>query len=94
MVVSKSGLTPEQFKNAEIAGYSMFVNPVYWRRGEWHKIYYTTGIFTSSELEDNPRKFHEIEGVAITKHQYDSLINAAKGSGKPSNALWMNLSNS
>jgi hypothetical protein len=82
MVVSKSGLTDEQFNNAEVVGYSMFGNPVSWRWGEWHKIYYTTGIFTSSELRKIPRQFHEINGMAITKHQYDKLHKRCKGEWK------------
>jgi hypothetical protein len=82
MVVSKSGLTPEQFKNAEVAAHSISGKPVYWRWGEWHKIYYTTGIFIASELKKIPRKFHEIDGIAITKHQYDKLHKRCKGEWK------------
>ena len=82
MVISKSGLTPEQFKSAEIAAYSIFGNPVSWRWGEWHKIYYTTGIFTGAELQDIPRKFHEIDGIVITKDQYSKLYERCRGEWK------------
>lgn len=67
------GLTQEQHKDAEIAGHSYFGTPVFWRWGEWDKLYYITGIFTGQELQNKPHKFHEIQGIAITDKQYDKL---------------------
>lgn len=41
--------------------------------GEWDKLYYVTGIFNSRNLINIPRKFNEIQGIAITAEQYDKL---------------------
>jgi hypothetical protein len=76
------GLTQEQHENSEIAGYSYLGTPVYWRWGEWDKLYYITGIFTGQELQKIPRKFHEIQGIAITAEQYDKLYERCYGEWK------------
>jgi hypothetical protein len=73
MRTGSTGLTQEQHQNSEIAGHSYFGTPVFWRWGEWDKLYYITGIFTGQELQNEPHKFHEIQGIAITAKQYDKL---------------------
>lgn len=73
MRVLKEGLTEEQLKVPNVAGYTAYGNPLYYRWGEWDKLYYVTGIFTGRELQTTPRKFHEIQGIAITAMQYDKL---------------------
>ena len=73
MRVSKSALTDEQYSNSEVVGYSAYGTPVYWRWGEWDKLYYVTGIFNSRNLMEIPRTFHEIQGISITAEQYDKL---------------------
>ena len=76
------GLTQEQHKDAEIAGHAYFGTPVFWRWGEWDKLYYITGIFTGQELQNKPHKFHEIQGIAITAEQYDKLYKRCHGEWK------------
>ena len=76
------GLTQEQHKDAEIAGRSYFGTPVFYRWGEWDKLYYITGIFTGQELQNKPHKFHEIQGIAITTEQYDKLYKRCHGEWK------------
>jgi hypothetical protein len=73
MRVLKSGLSEEQLKVPNVAGYDFYGDPIYYRWGEWDKLYYITGIFTDRELQTIPRKFHEIQGIAITTKQYDKL---------------------
>jgi hypothetical protein len=73
MRTGSTGLTQEQHQNSEIAGHSYFGTPVFWRWGEWDKLYYITGIFTGQELQNEPHKFHEIQGIAINAEQYDKL---------------------
>jgi hypothetical protein len=79
MRVFKEGLTENQFKNSQIAGYTAYGNPLYYRWGNWDKLYYVTGIFTGRELQKIPRKFHEIQGIAITAEQYDKLYERCHG---------------
>jgi hypothetical protein len=73
MRVYKEGLTDAQFKDAQVAGYTAYGNPMLYRWGEWDKLYYVTGHFSGSNLQETPRKFHEIQGIAITAEQYDKL---------------------
>jgi hypothetical protein len=82
MRVYKEGLTKKQFKTSEVAGYTAYGNPLYYRWGEWSKLYYITGIFTGRELQKYPRKFHEIQGIAITAEQYDKLYKRCHGEWK------------
>ena len=82
MRVFKEGLTEDQFKNPQIAGYTAYGNPLYYRWGDWDKLYYITGIFTGRELQKTPRKFHEIQGIAITAEQYDKLYERCHGGWK------------
>ncbi|CCK76792.1 conserved hypothetical protein [Oleispira antarctica RB-8] len=82
MRVFKEGLTENQFKNSQIAGYTAYGNPLYYRWGDWDKLYYVTGIFTGRELQKIPRKFHEIQGIAITAEQYDKLYERCHGGWK------------
>jgi hypothetical protein len=73
MRVLKGGLTKEQLKDSNVAGYGFYGDPVYYRWGVWDKLYYTTGIFSSRDLQTKPHSFHEIQGIAITAVQYDKL---------------------
>ena len=73
MRVFKEGLTEEQFSTAEVAGHTAYGNPLYYRWGEWDKLYYVTGIFSGSDLQEIPRTFYEIQGISITAEQYDKL---------------------
>jgi hypothetical protein len=73
MRVLKGGLTKEQLKDSNVAGYGFYGDPVYYRWGVWNKLYYTTGIFSSRDLQTKPHSFHEIQGIAITAKQYDKL---------------------
>jgi hypothetical protein len=82
MRVFKEGLTENQFKNSQIAGYTAYGNPLYYRWGDWDKLYYVTGIFTGRELQKIPHKFHEIQGIAITAEQYDKLYERCHGGWK------------
>ena len=82
MRVLKKGLTEEQLKVPDVAGYTVYGNPLYYRWGEWDTLYYITGIFTSRELKTIPRKFHEIQGIAITAEQYDKLYKRCHGEWK------------
>ncbi len=82
MRVLKDGLTDEQLNNADIVDYTLSGKPLYYRWGEWDKLYYVTGIFTARELKTIPRKFHEIQGIAITAEQYDKLYERCRGEWK------------
>ena len=82
MRTGSTGLTDYQFRTAQIAGRSYFGTPVFYRWGEWDKLYYITGIFTGQELQNKPHKFHEIQGIAITAKQYDKLYNRCHGEWK------------
>ncbi len=73
MRVRPSGLTESQHNTAEIAHRNIYNKPTYFRWGDWNKLYYVTGNFTGSDLQEIPRKFHEIQGIAITDKQYDKL---------------------
>ncbi len=73
MRVGPTGLTEEQHKTSNIVGWSISGKPIYYRWGEWDKLYYVTGIFNSANLMKVPRKFHEIQAIAITAVQYDKL---------------------
>ena len=79
MRVLKGGLTKEQLKDSNVAGYGFYGDPVYYRWGEWDKLYYTTGIFSSRDLQTKPYTFHEIQGIAITAEQYEKLYNRCNG---------------
>jgi hypothetical protein len=82
MRVRPTGLTEEQHTTAEIAHINANNRPTYYRWGEWDKLYYVTGIFDSSNLMEIPRKFHEIQGIAITAEQYDKLYERCRGDWK------------
>ena len=82
MRTGTTGLTDYQFRTAQIAGRSYFGTPVFYRWGEWDKLYYITGIFTGQELQNKPHKFHEIQGIAITAKQYDKLYKRCHGEWK------------
>lgn len=73
MRVRPNGLTKEQHHSSEIVDWNIDDEPIYYRWGDWDKLYYVTGIFDSSDLMEIPRKFHEIQGIAITDKQYDKL---------------------
>jgi len=73
MRVFKEGLTDEQFINSEIVDYTFSGKPLYYRWGDWDKLYYITGKFTARDLKEIPHKFHEIQGISITAEQYDKL---------------------
>ena len=75
MRVRPNGLTEEQHKSSEIAHRNIHNKPTYYRWGDWDKLYYVTGNFTGSDLQEIPRKFNEIKGIAITAEQYDKLYN-------------------
>jgi hypothetical protein len=79
MRVLKGGLTKEQLKDSNVAGYGFYGDPVYYRWGVWDKLYYTTGIFSSRDLQTKPHSFHEIQGIAITAVQYDRLYERCNG---------------
>ena len=79
MRVLKGGLTKEQFKDSNVAGYGFYGDPVYYRWGDWDKLYYTTGIFSSRDLQTKPHSFHEIQGIAITAEQYNKLYERCNG---------------
>jgi hypothetical protein len=79
MRVLKGGLTKERLKVAEVVGYTIYGNPLYYRWGEWDKLYYTTGIFSSRDLQTKPYTFREIQGIAITTEQYDKLYERCNG---------------
>ena len=79
MRVLKGGLTKELLKVAEVVDYTIYGNPLYYRWGEWDKLYYTTGIFSSRDLQTKPYTFHEIQGIAITAEQYDKLYERCNG---------------
>jgi hypothetical protein len=57
MRVLKDGLTEEQLIDAQIVDYTFSGKPLYYRWGEWNKLYYVTGIFDSSDLKEIPRNF-------------------------------------
>jgi hypothetical protein len=82
MRVLKKGLTEEQLIDAEIVDYTISGKPLYYRWGEWDKLYYVTGIFIARELKTIPRKFHEIQGISITAKQYDKLYKRCRGEWK------------
>jgi hypothetical protein len=82
MRVRPTGLTKEQHITAEIAHRNVNNRPTYYRWGEWDKLYYVTGIFSGSDLQEKPRKFHEIQGIAITAEQYDKLYERCHGGWK------------
>jgi hypothetical protein len=82
MRVLKTGLTDEQLNSADIVDYTLSGKPLYYRWGDWDKLYYVTGIFTARELKTIPRKFHEIQGIAITAEQYDKLYERCHGEWK------------
>ena len=73
MRVLKSGLTDKKLEESSNAGNDFYGDPLYYRWGDWDKLYYVTGIFTARELTTIPREFHEIQGIAITAEQYDKL---------------------
>ena len=79
MRVLKRGLTKEQLEDSNVAGYGFYGDPVYYRWGEWDKLYYTTGIFSSRDLQTKPYTFHEIQGITITAEQYEKLYNRCNG---------------
>lgn len=79
MRVLKGGLTKEQLKDSNVAGYGFYGDPVYYRWGEWDKLYYTTGLFSSRDLNTKPHSFREIQGIAITAEQYDKLYKRCYG---------------
>jgi hypothetical protein len=79
MRVLKGGLTKEQLEDSNVAGYGFYGDPVYYRWGEWDKLYYTTGHFSSRDLNTKPHSFHEIQGIAITAEQYDKLFERCNG---------------
>jgi hypothetical protein len=79
MRVRPTGLTKNQHITAEIAHRNVNNRPTYYRWGEWDKLYYVTGIFSGSDLQEKPRKFHEIQGIAITAEQYDKLNERCNG---------------
>jgi hypothetical protein len=79
MRVEPTGLTQEQHRSSEIVDWNIDNEPIYYRWGEWDKLYYVTGIFTSTELMEIPREFHEIQGIAITAEQYDKLYERCNG---------------
>ena len=73
MRVRPNGLTKEQHLSSEIVDWNIDNEPIYYRWGDWDKLYYVTGIFDSTDLMEIPREFHEIQGIAITAKQYDKL---------------------
>ena len=73
MRVLKAALTDEQLENADIVDYTLSGKPLYYRWVDWDKLYYITGIFTARELKTIPRKFNEIQAIAVTSDQYDKL---------------------
>jgi hypothetical protein len=79
MRVLKGSLTKEHLKVAEIVDYTIYGNPLYYRWGDWDKLYYTTGIFSSRDLQTKPHSFHEIQGIAITAEQYNRLYERCNG---------------
>ena len=79
MRVLKRGLTKDQLEDSNVAGYGFYGDPVYYRWGEWDKLYYTTGHFSSRDLNTKPHSFHEIQGIAITAEQYDKLYERCNG---------------
>ena len=80
--VEPTGLTQDQHLSAEISHRNFYNKPILYRWGEWDKLYYATGIFTSAELMEIPRKFYEIQGIAITAEQYDKLYERCHGGWK------------
>jgi hypothetical protein len=82
MRVEPTGLTQEQHRTSEIVDWNIDDEPIYYRWGKWDKLYYATGIFTSAELMEIPREFHEIQGIAITAEQYDKLYERCHGEWK------------
>ncbi len=82
MRVLKDGLTDDQLKESSIALYDYYGEPLYYRWGDWDKLYYVTGIFTARELKTIPREFHEIQGIAISAEQYDKLYKRCRGEWK------------
>lgn len=82
MRVAPTGLTKEQHATAEIAHRNVNNRPTYYRWGDWDKLYYVTGKFTGSDLQKTPRKFNEIQGIAITAEQYDKLYERCHGEWK------------
>jgi hypothetical protein len=82
MRVLKDGLTDDQLKESSIALYDYYGDPLYYRWGAWDKLYYVTGIFTARELKTISRKFHEVQGIAITAEQYDKLYERCHGEWK------------
>jgi len=79
MRVLKRGLTKEQLEDSNVAGYGFYGDPVYYRWGEWDKLYYTTGHFSSRDLNTKPHSFHEIQGITITAEQYNKLYERCNG---------------
>ena len=79
MRVLKRGLTKEQLEDSNVAGYGFYGDPVYYRWGKWDILYYTTGIFSSRDLQTKPYTFHEIQGITITAEQYEKLYNRCNG---------------
>lgn len=82
MRTGSTGLTQEQHISSEIAHKNVVGKPIIYRWGEWDKLYYVTGIFTGRELQKIPRKFHEIQGIAITAEQYEKLYERCHGEWK------------
>jgi hypothetical protein len=82
MRVQPTGLTQEQHSSSEVVDWNIDNEPIYYRWGEWDKLYYVTGIFSGSDLQEKPRKFHEIQGIAITAEQYDKLYERCHGGWK------------
>jgi hypothetical protein len=82
MRVLKDGLTDEQLQESSVAGYDYYDDPLHYRWGAWDKLYYVTGIFTARELKTIPRKFHKIQGIAITAEQYNKLHERCHGEWK------------
>ena len=73
MRVRPNGLTKKQHLSSEIVDWNIDNEPIYYRWGDWDKLYYVTGIFDSTDLMEIPREFHEIQGIAISAEQYDKL---------------------
>jgi len=82
MRVEPTGLTQEQHSSSEVVDWNIDNEPIYYRWGDWDKLYYVTGIFSGSDLQEIPRKFHEIQGIAITAEQYDKLYERCHGGWK------------
>jgi hypothetical protein len=73
MKIGTNALSKNQHPKSKATTWNIDNEPIYYRWGDWDKLYYVTGIFDSSDLMEIPRTFHEIQAIAISEKQYDKL---------------------